>query len=835
MCAVVGDAYINIIAKTEGFESSLTKGTSGGLSKVEQDAEATGSRSGKKLAGGLSGALSGAANMFGLGFLTPVTEGVDRAGEHFDKASTKSAGFRGQLQSLGGGVALGAAVGVAAVGYEAIDAAGKFDAATGKIAASAGISTDAAKKIGAAFLTTGGQTTVTAQEMAGAYANVAGQLGATAGHALSAKDALSVMKAAGDAAEATGVDLNTATGALAKTMQAFGIGAKGASAASDVLSNVSHDTGTNIDALATQLGKLHTSLGANAPSLQQSSALLDDFAKHGVTGRGAMTAMTATLQAMVTPTDKQKAALDSMGVSLTDANGKFIGIGPAMDLLKQHMGANASASDQAAMSTLFHGKTLGQLTPLLQEGAAGFDKNTAAVTKAGSAHEAAEKASRNLHGQMEKLKGAVMDQVTQWGEKLMPVLLKVGSVLATMGEWVMQHKIVLAALGVVVGTVLVAAFVSWAASAAAAAVATVAATWPILLIIAAIGLVVAAVLYFSKHWRAVWDEVKAVVKDVIDWIVHAWDTAVAFFTKLPGRIVAALADFGKMLLKWITDAWNTFVHWVLAAFDIYVNYWVLLPLRIIQVVLRFGADLLHWIMTAWNAMVGWVLAAIEAWIGWWTGLPGRIIAGLENLGSMLLGWISAAWGMVTSGLSTAWDTTASFIGSIPGKVLGFLGNAGSLLLQWGKDLITGLITGIGSMAGALASGFKSLFDSLPGVGLLKKLPGLSWLAEGGLITQPTLAVVGESGPELVLPLNKLQAFLNPVGNVPASISSGLTAANLTGPPTTGPSTTGAGPVNIYVNNEVTLSADVSQTTIADIERMLQSNNRDLAQRLGALR
>ena len=240
-------------------------------------------------------------------------------------------------------------------------------------------------------------------------------------------------------------------------------------------------------------------------------------------------------------------------------------------------------------------------------------------------------------------------------------------------------------------------------------------------------------------------------------------------------------------------------------------------------------------LTAWNAMVGWVLAAIEAWIGWWTGLPGRIIAGLENLGSMLLGWISAAWGMVTSGLSTAWDTTASFIGSIPGKVLGFLGNAGSLLLQWGKDLITGLITGIGSMAGALASGFKSLFDSLPGVGLLKKLPGLSWLAEGGLITQPTLAVVGESGPELVLPLNKLQAFLNPVGNVPASISSGLTAANLTGPPTTGPSTTGAGPVNIYVNNEVTLSADVSQTTIADIERMLQSNNRDLAQRLGALR
>ena len=736
--AVVGEAYINIVAKTEGFGTSLEKGVAPGLQGVEHQAEATGSRSGKKLAGGLSGALSGAANLFGVGFLSPLTEGVDKAGEHFDHASAKSSGFRGQLQSLGGGVALGAAAAVGAVGFEAIKSAGEFDHATGKIAASAGISVEAAKKIGASFLTTGGQTTFTAEEMATAYAGVAGQLGATQGHALSAKEALLVMKAAGDEAEATGTDLATATGALSKTMQAFHIDARDAAAATDILSNVSHDTGLGVDGLSTMLGKLHTALGANAPNLLQSSALLDSFAKHGITGRGAMTAMTASLTAMVNPSDKQKAALDAMGVSLTDANGKFIGIGPAMDALKGHLGANASESDKAAMATLFHGKTLGQLTPLIQEGSAAFDKNAAAVGKADSAHKAAEKASDNLHGQMQKLKGAVMDQVTQWGEKLMPVLLKVGTVLAKIGTYIMEHKALLIAFGVVIGTVLVAAFVSWAAGAAAAAVATIAATWPILLIIAAIGLVVAAIIFFVKHWHQIWEEVKKVVKAVVDWLVHAWDTVVDFFKKLPGRILGALKDFGKLLLGWAKDAIELLVKGFMEYLHLVEDIYIKLPMKLIGYLAGFAEQLWSW---AWSA-----------------------------LKAMAQG--------VTDGAEAVW----TFFTGLPGKVLSFLGNGAEHLLQWGKDLITGLLNGIKSMAGMIGGAIKGLFDDIPGVSILKKIPGLSWLATGGIVTSPTLAVVGEAGPEVVLPLSKIDHLLKAPAPAPSLSNLGPFTPGATGGP-----------------------------------------------------
>lgn len=43
-------------------------------------------------------------------------------------------------------------------------------------------------------------------------------------------------------------------------------------------------------------------------------------------------------------------------------------------------------------------------------------------------------------------------------------------------------------------------------------------------------------------------------------------------------------------------------------------------------------------------------------------------------------------------------------------------------------------------------------------GLLKNLGGIPFLAEGGVVTGPTLAVVGESGPEAVIPLSKINQY-----------------------------------------------------------------------------
>ena len=87
------------------------------------------------------------------------------------------------------------------------------------------------------------------------------------------------------------------------------------------------------------------------------------------------------------------------------------------------------------------------------------------------------------------------------------------------------------------------------------------------------------------------------------------------------------------------------------------------------------------------------------------------------------------------------------------------------ILNLGKDIggwiIGGIVDAIKAAAGAVMDAVASIIpnpaDIVGGVvgsvgGFFKSvIPGL---AEGGIVTKPTLAVVGEAGAEAVIPLNK---------------------------------------------------------------------------------
>ena len=119
------------------------------------------------------------------------------------KSALSSLGVPNSL--LGGWGAMGAAV--LGVGVGAIDMGVKMQSADTSIATSAGISTKAATAIGNAFLGTALKSEFSGREMAEAYSTVAGQLGATEGHALTTAQAMTVMNAATDLATAKQIDL----------------------------------------------------------------------------------------------------------------------------------------------------------------------------------------------------------------------------------------------------------------------------------------------------------------------------------------------------------------------------------------------------------------------------------------------------------------------------------------------------------------------------------------------------------------------------------------------------------------------------------------------------
>lgn len=79
---------------------------------------------------------------------------------------------------------------------------------------------------------------------------------------------------------------------------------------------------------------------------------------------------------------------------------------------------------------------------------------------------------------------------------------------------------------------------------------------------------------------------------------------------------------------------------------------------------------------------------------------------------------------------------------------------------WGgiKSIINFIIGGINSAISALNSLSFSVPNWVPVIGGKSfgfNLPSIPYLAEGGIVNSPTLAMIGEAGPEAVLPLDRL--------------------------------------------------------------------------------
>ena len=50
-------------------------------------------------------------------------------------------------------------------------------------------------------------------------------------------------------------------------------------------------------------------------------------------------------------------------------------------------------------------------------------------------------------------------------------------------------------------------------------------------------------------------------------------------------------------------------------------------------------------------------------------------------------------------------------------------------------------------------------QAIPGVNI-PNIPDIPFLAKGGIVTSPTLAMIGEAGPEAVVPLNQMGSVMN---------------------------------------------------------------------------
>jgi hypothetical protein len=214
------------------------------------------------------------------------------------------------------------------------------------------------------------------------------------------------------------------------------------------------------------------------------------------------------------------------------------------------------------------------------------------------------------------------------------------------------------------------------------------------------------------------------------WLLNAaMDANPIMLVVLAIAAVIAIMILAYEKVGWFRDAVNDMGKAVVGAFN-----WLK----------QAALDVFHWIAANWPLLLGILLgpialAAALIYQNWDT---------IKRGASAVVDWITGAW----NGLY-------GFFSRIAGQIGGIFSGAWGAITGAFRNAINGVIDIWNAFASRTAIHIS--LPSIPGTSIGggsidtgQLVPGIGHLATGGIVTGPTLALIGEAGPEAVIPLNR---------------------------------------------------------------------------------
>lgn len=617
--------------------------------------------------------------------------------------SMRSVGER--MQSVGqtvgqaftaAGLALGAGLGLA------VNTAMDFEAQMSRVGAIAGATKEELEALKQSALDLGASTSKSATEIAQGQEALAA-LGFTT------KDILGAMPGVISAAEASGSDMAQTAEVMASTLNIFGMEASNATKVADLLAKTANISAADLTDMGYALKYAGPPAAALGISLEELSASIGIMTNAGMDGSSAGTALRAALLGLLNPSEENSKLMKKMGVTVTDAQGNFVGLSKLVENLSTSMEGQTETQKAANLAALVGTEAVSGMLSLMSAGPAEIDKMTQSLANSGGASaEAAAKMKDNLKGAVDELTGAFETMQITIGTALAPALTKLAGIVQTVADWfnnLSPSTQSFIAISAAVTTVLlllvgVVGFLTMALGALAAA--EWAAIAPIAGIIAAvvgiilaIGALVVAVIeaYKNIDWfRDGVDTVWAAIKS-------AFQTALNFIMQIVNQVMEAVTKFFKSQLDKIQKFWAENGQQIMQAVRV---VWTAIS-AYIQMVMAY-------IQAVWT--VAWnVIKSVAQAV--WSMIKGVISGAID----VILGIVKTFSSILTGDWKGAWEG----VKNIMSGALNVLKSMASGMFSIGKNIITGLIDGVASAAKTLynkvaeiasnvTKKFKNIFD-----------------------------------------------------------------------------------------------------------------------------
>ena len=768
------------------------------------------------------------------------------------------------------GAATTAATAVVAVGAASVKMAADFQSGITSLSTGAGESTSNLKMVGDGILDLAIKTgTSTKQLTDGMYMiESAGFHGA---------DGLKVLQSAAEGAKVGMRDLKDVANGVTTALTDYQLPASQAAAVTNDLVATVANGKTTMGSLASSLKSILPIASSAGISLNGVSAAMATMTGEGVPAGQAANYLKTTVLALEAPSTKGAAALKSIGLSAADvANEMKDSLPGALQMITDHLKTKFPEGSQAytaALKNITGGSSaLSTVLDLTGSHMQTFNNNVDniynAVRKGGDSITGWSQVQGDFNTKMDQAQQAVNVLMIKLGQNLLPVVGQVvgavapaitsfiaweskthtlenamhtigsaigglGSTISTVITFFKQHqdamnvlKAALIVIAIQILSIVVPAFITFAATAISAAVTTLIAWFPFIAAFALVTAVVFGIIEAVQHWGQIVAWLKGVWGAVSSWFTGMLHTLANFFVGVWNGIVAGVKAAWNFIVQAVKTGVTILLAVLFAPIILIAGLFIWLYQhntyfkQLVDAIVNFFKACIAWIMSAWQAVSAWLVGAWNDVVKFATALWQKISTTINAYFSMAIAYVQAVWNKISSFFVNAWSTyisgplttlwnnvssvfmnawntyIAGPLGGIWNSISTWFTNLGTSAMNSGKNFINMLVSGIQSGAGAIwnavvgiaqniwkALGFHSPAKEGPGADADKWMPNL----------------VSMLSSDLMKGVPKIQAAVNAVAKPLATLGSPQAATAATAGPGASQSSGGDNNIAIHVH------------------------------------
>jgi TP901 family phage tail tape measure protein len=675
---------------------------------------------------------------------------ADRASKNMaTKVGNNITGIGKSMTSVGSTLTKSVTVPLLGIGTAGLKVASDFDSAMSGVKAISGATGEEFDALRAKAIELGGSTAFNANEVAEAMTEMA-----KAGW--DSQQILDGMGGVLDAAAASGENLGTVSTIVADAITGFGMEAKESTRVADLLTQAANSGTIGINDLGESFKYIAPVAGSMGLSIEDVTTALSAMSMSGIKGSQAGTSLRGVLTRMVKPTDQVAAAMDELGIVLTNSDGTFKSLD---QILSEMRGSFSGLTDEQKTyyaATLAGQEGMSGLLSLLNMSQDEYDEIAASMDNAGGvAKETAEVMRDNLSADVEELMGSLeslaitlaslivpaLRDFVQWLTQLINkftslspetqktiltiagIAAAIGPVLMVLGKLTTSVGSIITTFGKIPGAIAKAKSAFTAVSAAIGGISA-----PVVAVVAVIAVLIAAFVNlwktneeFRNKMTAIWDGIKSKFESFAQGIVDRLN-ALGFDFENFGEVVKAIWDGFCSLLAPIFEGVFNQVSVILGSvldaltgiFDVFIGIFTGNWDQAWQGVKEiFGAvwDLIKGTFESWAIAFKGIADTVLNWFGttWdetWTNIKQFFVDIWNGITSFFLNVINS----IKMAVSNFIMTIINFFAQLPTNIANFITNAYNSVVTW----VSNMVAKAREMGQNFLNVVVSFFTQLPG-------------------------------------------------------------------------------------------------------------------------